>query len=609
MLKSVEVSHRQASETIDPDHQATFVDLRYLGQLLKRNKTFIIACILVFGAIGLGLAKLTPPTYTASSQVIIDPRRLDLFQKDAVFTGAPVDVGTMESQVQQLASTRIAQRTFTALNLLNDPEFNGEIPTSPLDVVLEALKIRSASASGPGAREAAAMDAFMKKLTARRIGLSYVIEAQFVSVDPEKAARIVNTIADEYIEDAVAGRIESMQRAGAWLEDRLEELGKRATASEQALNNFKAEPKNTSPAELYSKVKELESNVSTYRSLYDNFLQRYMQVLQQQSYPTVDARVSARASPPTEKSGPKTLLYIAAAVTFGALLGGGVTFTREMMDGSIRTQHQAALATGAPSLGLLPQIDDRTKTRVRQLTGERLLEQRLFTTTGAFDAVESDRFSFFTETMRNVKIAADGAKSAVRTRVIGVCSLMPDEGAAMVAVNLALLTAGSGSRTLLIDTDMRRPHLSERLAPEARAGFAEVVCDPILMASATYRHAKLATLDFLPASAHGAQVDSYRVLSGEGAPELIGRCLVDYDYIVVSMASLKPLVDVRAALPLIEGMVIAARWGATQQTDLQAQVQSLDALRDKLLGVVLVDVDLKKIAAYEPGVTVGAMNA
>ena len=45
-------------------------------------------------------------------------------------------------------------------------------------------------------------------------------------------------------------------------------------------------------------LRELESNAQTYRALYDNFLQRYMESVQQQSFPITDARVISAATRP-----------------------------------------------------------------------------------------------------------------------------------------------------------------------------------------------------------------------------------------------------------------------------------------------------------------------
>ena len=68
-------------------------------------------------------------------------------------------------------------------------------------------------------------------------------------------------------------------------------------------------------------LRELESSAQSYRTMHDNFLQRYTESLQQQSFPISDARIIAAASPPLSKSGPKTALILVMAAAGGLVLG------------------------------------------------------------------------------------------------------------------------------------------------------------------------------------------------------------------------------------------------------------------------------------------------
>src|SRR5262249_48704750 len=64
-------------------------------------------------------------------------------------------------------------------------------------------------------------------------------------------------------------------------------------------------------------LRELETSAQTSRTMYDNFLQRYMESLQQQEFPISDARILAAASPPVSKSGPKTVVLLLLATAGG----------------------------------------------------------------------------------------------------------------------------------------------------------------------------------------------------------------------------------------------------------------------------------------------------
>ena len=70
-------------------------------------------------------------------------------------------------------------------------------------------------------------------------------------------------------------------------------------------------------------LRDLESTAQNYRTMTDNFRQRYTESLQQQSFPISDARIGARASPPLDKSSPKRLLILVIAASRGIGFGSG----------------------------------------------------------------------------------------------------------------------------------------------------------------------------------------------------------------------------------------------------------------------------------------------
>src|SRR5262249_51868108 len=77
-------------------------------------------------------------------------------------------------------------------------------------------------------------------------------------------------------------------------------------------------------------LRELESSALTYRELYDNFFQRYMESIQQQSFPIAEARVISRASRPLERSYPRTVLILAISGIGGIALGFSLAILRDL---------------------------------------------------------------------------------------------------------------------------------------------------------------------------------------------------------------------------------------------------------------------------------------
>ena len=116
---------------------------------------------------------------------------------------------------------------------------------------------------------------------------------------------------------------------------------------------------------------ELESNSQTYRALYDNFLQRYMELVQQQSFPITEARVISPATRPVQKTSPNPRKVLAISGLAALLLGFGIGMLRELSDRVFRTsgQIESLLKTGC--IALVPVLDGAvgTATSRRAETG------------------------------------------------------------------------------------------------------------------------------------------------------------------------------------------------------------------------------------------------
>jgi polysaccharide biosynthesis transport protein len=78
-------------------------------------------------------------------------------------------------------------------------------------------------------KEARALDRFADRLTVVRTNnnKTFVLEIDFESQDPKKAADIANAIAIAYVSDEVESRQEAATRASTWLRERIVELGQK----------------------------------------------------------------------------------------------------------------------------------------------------------------------------------------------------------------------------------------------------------------------------------------------------------------------------------------------------------------------------------------------
>jgi succinoglycan biosynthesis transport protein ExoP len=99
---------------------------------------------------------------------------------------------------------------------------------------------------------------------------------------------------------------------------------------------------------------DLESTAKVYHSIYDNFLQRYMEAIQQQSFPITEARIISTAAPPERKSSPLLLPVLGVALLVGIILSFGAAILREAIDQVFRTSRHVENTLGVSCLAVLP---------------------------------------------------------------------------------------------------------------------------------------------------------------------------------------------------------------------------------------------------------------
>jgi capsular exopolysaccharide synthesis family protein len=206
--------------------------------------------------------------------------------------------------------------------------------------------------------------------------------------------------------------------------------------------------------------------------------------------------------------------------------------------------------------------------------------------------------SRFTESIRSIKLAIDHTPAKTANRVIGITSALPNEGKTTVAASLAQLIGHSGKRVIVIDCDLRNPSLSSSMAPKATIGLLEVANGSRSLEETIWRDRKTG-LALLPVVRQEALLHTSEILSAENISKLFDSLRQVYDYIIVDLPPLTPLVDVRVTSPLIDCYVLVVEWGRTKIDVVQHALHTAPTISDSLIGAVLNKTDIKAMARYD----------
>ncbi|KJC36464.1 polysaccharide biosynthesis tyrosine autokinase [Bradyrhizobium sp. LTSP857] len=425
---------------------------------------------------------------------------------------------------------------------------------------------------------------------------------------------------------------DELKRTAESFKSDLEIAKSREEASQKSLSDAINQSNDTSQAQIV--LRDLESNAQSARALSDNFLQMYMVSVQQQSFPITEARVITPAAMSLGPSSPKTLLVLLGGVLVGGLFAAASGFVRDMMDRVFRTAPQVEAMLGVSCLAVVPRVlpDElpqsgwskaRTVAKLARISGWRHLsgksepEQQVVASIGSeypagaqlpsrqmnitdtmSGVVTRAPFSRFAEAMRAVKMAIDLSRDEATCKVIGITSSLPNEGKSTIAGAIAQASSMSGTRTLLVDCDIRNPSLTRRFSPDAQAGIVELVLGQAELKDLIWTDSQ-SGLHFLPCVLASRSSNSADLLASAPMERLFKALRSHYDLIIVDMSPLAPVIDVRGTSRIVDHYTLVVEWAETKIDIVKRSLDEAPGVQKKLMGVVLNKVDIGALGRYD----------
>jgi succinoglycan biosynthesis transport protein ExoP len=369
-------------------------------------------------------------------------------------------------------------------------------------------------------------------------------------------------------------------------EKRVEERLRRAIAESHTSN------------EAQVTLRGLETSAQTYKTVHDNFVKRYTEATEQQSFPYTEARLITKATPPIKRTYRKSLLIVAMTPLMGFVFGIGLGALRDFVDRGFRTSSQIESMLDLACIALTP-LQRKTKNGTENERPPSIAGASPgLISLGISSSVVEQPFSRFAEAIRTIKHAADLNGIVATNKVVGITSTVPDEGKSTIAAALALSIAQVGGRAILVDCDLRNPSLSRAITPNTNAGILEVLSGKVALDEALNKEAYL-SMTFLPVVSKVRIADSSELLSSSAMKKLFERLRHSYDYVIVDLPPLAPLADVRATTHLVDSYLLVVEWGRTSTAVVQHALSRAPRVCDKIIGTVLNKVDMKALSLYD----------
>ena len=214
-----------------------------LVRVLWRRKVAIAMAALICACAAVMIGKSLTPRYAATAQLYVDPRELQLVDRE--LTPRSQDIAglsmVVESQARLITSNNVLIRVIEDTKLDKDPEFGGEA-NSLMGSLLGLVGLGGTSSADAGnGRMAALLDALNRHVNVKRTDRTYVVDIEVWSTEPAKAAMLANAISAAYLAESKQSQADAARRATNDLSSRLKELQDRLRTSENALAVYKAQ--------------------------------------------------------------------------------------------------------------------------------------------------------------------------------------------------------------------------------------------------------------------------------------------------------------------------------------------------------------------------------
>jgi uncharacterized protein involved in exopolysaccharide biosynthesis/Mrp family chromosome partitioning ATPase len=213
-----------------------------LGRLLWRRRIAIIGAALIGACIAVAIGKGLSPKYLATAQLYVDPRELQLVDRELTPRAQDVSGLSMvvESQARLITSNNVLLQVIRNTNLDRDPEFGGATKNI-FGVLLGLFGLEIPVADPTKVEQMSALDALNRHVTVKKTDRSFIVDIDVWSKDPAKAAMLANALAQTYLTESRNSQATAARRATTDLSGRLMELKERLRKAENALAIYKAQ--------------------------------------------------------------------------------------------------------------------------------------------------------------------------------------------------------------------------------------------------------------------------------------------------------------------------------------------------------------------------------
>jgi succinoglycan biosynthesis transport protein ExoP len=358
---------------------------------------------------------------------------------------------------------------------------------------------------------------------------------------------------------------------------------------QEALDKQKADANGL--AEKLVQYHILQHDAESNKQLYDGLLQKLKEAGITAGLRSSNIRVVDPALTPTTPARPQKARNILLSFLVGLVGGVGLALFREYLDNTVKSPDDIEALTGLPSLAVVPSLPglNANQSRFSRFAREAAPQSASGPRVELLSYIQPK--SQISEAFRALRTSLLLSQADHPPQVILVTSALPREGKTTAAVNLAVTLAQLGDRTLLMDSDLRKPGIRRalNLTVGKEVGLSSYLAgvstlDEVMIPHPTINNLVALTTGPVPPSPAD-------LLSSHRMREAIVELRHRFKFIVIDSPPVMAATDPVILSALTDGVLLVVRSCETPKEAFTRTRDLLAAVKCRLLGVVLNAVD------------------
>lgn len=356
------------------------------------------------------------------------------------------------------------------------------------------------------------------------------------------------------------------------LNSEIEALGTAEKSYQKELARLKAEALRLNEKEV--EYKRLGRDAHNGAEVYTLLVKRYNEAGLQEEDHANNIRLLDRAMVPTRPVEPDMKTATALAIALALFVGVGLATLIDFLDRTVKSQEDVEAVARAPVLGFIPSVEHQ---QADPGNARELYIMRHPNSTAA-------------ESCRVIRTNIMFCSPDRPLRTLVVTSSNPAEGKTLNVVNLGVVMAQGGHRTLIVDSDMRRPRLHKVLGIGNEKGLSSLIVGDASMQDAV-KSTDLPNLFVLPCGP--TPPNPAELLQTEKFSVLVQSLLDRYDRVIFDSPPLLAVTDAAVLSRVADGIVLIVRAGRTTRDALYRAKRQIENVNAHIAGVIINDVNLK----------------